>query len=104
MTDPEAKAALAELLAEYANLIDEDRLEDWLDLFADECIYRVVPRENFDLGQAGAYACMFRRAITRCSPTHPLPDKHAGPLQGNPGAGDCGFESRSGRNARVAGD
>jgi anthranilate 1,2-dioxygenase small subunit len=50
MTDAEAKAALAELMAEYANLIDDDRLEDWLDLFAEECSYRVVPRENFDLG------------------------------------------------------
>jgi anthranilate 1,2-dioxygenase small subunit len=50
MTDAEAKAALADLLAEYAELIDEDRLEDWLDLFADDCSYRVVPRENFDLG------------------------------------------------------
>ena len=50
MTDAEAKAALADLMAEYANLIDEDRLEDWLDLFAEDCSYRVVPRENFDLG------------------------------------------------------
>ena len=50
MSDPEAKAALAELMAEYAELIDEDRLEDWLALFADDCSYRVVPRENFDLG------------------------------------------------------
>ena len=49
MTEAEAKAALAELIADYANLIDEDRLEDWLDLFAEECSYRVVPRENFDL-------------------------------------------------------
>lgn len=50
MNDPEARAALADLIAEYANLIDEDRLEDWLDLFAEDCTYRVVPRENFDLG------------------------------------------------------
>lgn len=50
MTDAEAKAALAELLAEYAERIDDDRLEDWLELFASECSYCVTPRENHDLG------------------------------------------------------
>lgn len=50
MTDAEAKAALADLLAEYAERIDDDRLEDWLELFAEPCGYRIVPRENFDLG------------------------------------------------------
>jgi anthranilate 1,2-dioxygenase small subunit len=34
------------LLAEYADLIDDDRLEDWLDLFAEESSYRILSREN----------------------------------------------------------
>lgn len=35
-----------ELLAEYADLIDDDRLEDWLDLFAETSSYRIVSKEN----------------------------------------------------------
>lgn len=52
MTRPSTavREALGDLMADYADLIDEDRLEDWLGLFADACSYRVVPRENFDLG------------------------------------------------------
>lgn len=50
MTDAEAKAALTDLIADYAERIDDDRLEDWLELFAEDCDYRVLPRENFDLG------------------------------------------------------
>jgi anthranilate 1,2-dioxygenase small subunit len=41
-------AAMA-LMNEYAERIDSDRLEDWLDLFAEDCTYRIVPRENYDL-------------------------------------------------------
>jgi anthranilate 1,2-dioxygenase small subunit len=44
------RAAIQDLLAEYAGLIDEDRLEDWLDLFAEDCLYRIVARENFSRG------------------------------------------------------
>ena len=39
MTAADAKEACSDLLAEYAYLIDADRLEVWLDLFADECTY-----------------------------------------------------------------
>lgn len=49
-TPAAAKDAIAELLAEHAHRLDEDRLEDWLELFDAECSYRIVTRENFDLG------------------------------------------------------
>jgi anthranilate 1,2-dioxygenase small subunit len=39
---------LTSLMAEYAMLIDEDRLEDWVELFAEDCDYRVVTRENVE--------------------------------------------------------
>jgi anthranilate 1,2-dioxygenase small subunit len=42
--------ALTALMAEYAMLIDEDKLEDWVELFAEECDYRVVIRENVEQG------------------------------------------------------
>jgi 3-phenylpropionate/cinnamic acid dioxygenase small subunit len=50
MTPAETREAIADLVAEYAHRLDEDRLEDWLDLFDETCSYRIVPRENHDLG------------------------------------------------------
>ncbi len=38
--------SITNLLAEYAGLLDEDRLEEWLGLFAEEATYQVIPREN----------------------------------------------------------
>src|SRR5690348_11983907 len=40
--------ALTALMAEYAMLIDEDQLEDWVELFDENCDYRVVTRENVE--------------------------------------------------------
>jgi anthranilate 1,2-dioxygenase small subunit len=44
---PPREAAL-ELMDDYAERIDADRLEDWLDLFTEDATYRIVPRENYD--------------------------------------------------------
>jgi anthranilate 1,2-dioxygenase small subunit len=44
------RAAVCDLLAEYGRLIDLARYDEWLDLFADECRYQVMPRENYDSG------------------------------------------------------
>jgi anthranilate 1,2-dioxygenase small subunit len=44
------RLALLELLAEYGGLLDLGRYDDWLRLFAAECRYSVVPRENYDQG------------------------------------------------------
>jgi anthranilate 1,2-dioxygenase small subunit len=35
-----------DLLETYGRLLDEDRLEDWLELFAEGCRYEIVSREN----------------------------------------------------------
>lgn len=48
MTPDELRAAAIDLMDEYAERIDDDRLEEWLDLFTEDCSYRVVPRENLD--------------------------------------------------------
>lgn len=37
-----------ELNALHAELIDDDRLEEWPGLFATDCNYTVIARENFD--------------------------------------------------------
>ena len=34
------------LFETYGRLIDEDRLEEWVDLFVEECRYEIVSREN----------------------------------------------------------
>lgn len=50
MSAAELRATFDDLLAEYGFLIDADRLEEWLDLFAEDCAYRIVPRENHARG------------------------------------------------------
>jgi anthranilate 1,2-dioxygenase small subunit len=42
------RLAVQDLLAEYGGLLDLGRFDDWLALFAAECHYAVVPRENYD--------------------------------------------------------
>ena len=44
------RVALSDLMAEYGMALDEDRLEDWVELFDEECDYRVVTRENVEQG------------------------------------------------------
>jgi 3-phenylpropionate/cinnamic acid dioxygenase small subunit len=41
---------LRELYDDYSWLLDEGQYEGWLDLFVDDCDYRVVARENFERG------------------------------------------------------
>lgn len=33
---------------DYVQCIDDDRLEDWPNFFVDDCIYKIIPRENAD--------------------------------------------------------
>lgn len=43
-----------ELLYDYVQTIDDDRLEEWPDFFVEDCEYQIIPRENTDLGLAAA--------------------------------------------------
>jgi len=38
--------AMTMLFEKYARLLDEDRLEEWTDLFVEGCLYEIVSREN----------------------------------------------------------
>lgn len=38
------------LAADYAHCIDDDRLEEWPDFFVEGCLYRIITRENYDMG------------------------------------------------------
>jgi 3-phenylpropionate/cinnamic acid dioxygenase small subunit len=41
---------LAQLNAEYARAIDDDRLEAWPDFFADDCLYTITSADNHRQG------------------------------------------------------
>jgi anthranilate 1,2-dioxygenase small subunit len=51
--------AAEELMDEYAERIDANRLEEWLDLFTEDATYQVVSRENLERG--------FPAAIVLCA-------------------------------------
>jgi 3-phenylpropionate/cinnamic acid dioxygenase small subunit len=42
--------ALRDFYDEYYNVLDDVRLEEWPAFFTEDCIYRVIPRENFEAG------------------------------------------------------
>jgi anthranilate 1,2-dioxygenase small subunit len=39
-----------DLHTRYLRVIDDDRIEEWPNLFTEECLYKITTRENFDLG------------------------------------------------------
>lgn len=55
--------AIHDLLAEYGALIDAAKYDEWLGLFAEECRYQVVPRENYDRGLPAALIYCDSRAV-----------------------------------------
>ena len=42
--------ALRDFYDDYYNCLDNVRLEAWPGFFTENCIYRVIPRENFEAG------------------------------------------------------
>ena len=48
------RAQVCDLLAEYGALIDAGLFDEWLDLFAEQCRYQILPRENFARGLPAA--------------------------------------------------
>lgn len=44
------RSGVHDLFAEYGALIDEAKYDEWLGLFAEECRYQIIPRENLDRG------------------------------------------------------
>ena len=50
MNAGELRLALEELYAAYIGCLDEERFEEWPDFFTDPCLYKIVPRENFERG------------------------------------------------------
>ena len=43
------RAALDAFLSDYVFVLDENRLEDWPAFFTDDGVYKIIPRENYDM-------------------------------------------------------
>lgn len=50
MIQRELRSDLLALQDEYIATLDTDRLEHWPDMFVEDCLYEIIPKENFDLG------------------------------------------------------
>lgn len=48
MNPAQVHAAVTELMSEYAECIDSDRLEEWTELFTEDAKYLIIPRENVE--------------------------------------------------------
>jgi salicylate 5-hydroxylase small subunit len=46
----ELRLMLDELYAEYAACLNEERFEQWPDMFTDDCVYKIISRENYERG------------------------------------------------------
>ncbi len=44
------RARLADLYCAYADALDDGELERWPDFFTEDCVYKVIPRVNFEQG------------------------------------------------------
>jgi 3-phenylpropionate/cinnamic acid dioxygenase small subunit len=42
--------ALRDFYDEYYTVLDDLRLDEWPILFTEDCVYRVIPRENYEAG------------------------------------------------------
>jgi anthranilate 1,2-dioxygenase small subunit len=47
-TAGDLRREVEDLVARHAELIDEDRLEEWPELFTEDCVYKIIARENVD--------------------------------------------------------
>jgi salicylate 5-hydroxylase small subunit len=65
--DVETRFELEDLYTRYASALDDGPLDAWPDLFVEDCLYLVIPRDNFDQG--------LPLAIMRCESRGMLMDR-----------------------------
>src|SRR5215472_2399714 len=46
----ELRARLADLYCDYDNALNDGEFERWPELFIDACVYKVLPRQNYERG------------------------------------------------------
>jgi anthranilate 1,2-dioxygenase small subunit len=44
----EIQAGIEELIHAYVQCIDDNRLEEWPEFFAEDCLYQIISRENYE--------------------------------------------------------
>lgn len=62
---PEALRAIEALVHDAARLIDDERFEDWAELFVERGVYKITTRENVDAGLPIAVVFCEGRAMIR---------------------------------------
>ena len=50
MSTDAQKLRITELLYDYVQYLDDDRLEEWPDFFLNDAQYKIMPRENLERG------------------------------------------------------
>jgi anthranilate 1,2-dioxygenase small subunit len=50
MIDLNLRQEMLALQDEYVSTLDTDALEAWPDMFVEDCVYEIIPKENVDLG------------------------------------------------------
>ena len=61
MTPEQAEKKIRDLIYDYAHCIDDDRIEEWPDMFTEKCTYQVISRDDFEQGYpAGVMTCSSR--------------------------------------------
>jgi 3-phenylpropionate/cinnamic acid dioxygenase small subunit len=48
--DASVRDEIADLYAAYVDCLDNGELEQWPEFFTDACLYKIIPRENFERG------------------------------------------------------
>ncbi len=56
---------LADLYCAYGDALEEGELEHWPEFFTEDCLYRVIPRVNFEAGMPVALIYCESRAMLR---------------------------------------
>jgi 3-phenylpropionate/cinnamic acid dioxygenase small subunit len=44
------REALRDFYDDYYTILDDLRLDEWPPLFTEDCVYRIIPRENYEAG------------------------------------------------------
>lgn len=50
MTDSQTYLDIVRLYSDYASVVDSAQWEKWVELFVEDCEYKIQPRENFERG------------------------------------------------------
>ena len=61
MDSSEARKQIKDMIYDYAHCIDDDRLEEWPDFFTEDCLYKIISRDDYERDMpAGFMTCTSR--------------------------------------------